>query len=114
MRDILNVGTFGNEFCTLTLICFSTINSLRRTRLAINAILFERFTAPSLLNMVIPLRTVVSQIVVLKYAVKWLQFEISLVARDVLVRTCREETMEERERVPGGRAVFSVARLLTG
>ena len=41
-------------------------------------------------------------------------FEISLVAADVLVGTCGEETMEERERVPGGRVVFSAVRPLTG
>ena len=64
--------------------------------------------------MTIPLRTVVCQLVVLKDAVKWLQFEISLVATDVLVGTCGEEIMEERERVPGGRVVFSAVRPLTG
>ena len=71
VHDILNVGTFANEFCTLTLICFSTINTLRHSRLKINAVLFERFTAPSFLNTTIPLRTVVCQLVVLKDAVKW-------------------------------------------
>ena len=74
VRDILNFGTFANEFCTLTLSCFSTIS-----RLTINAVLFERFTAPSFLNMTIPFRTVVCQVAVLKDALKWLQFEISLV-----------------------------------
>ena len=46
VRDILNVGTYADEFCTLTLICFSTINSPRQSCLTINGVLFERFIPP--------------------------------------------------------------------
>ena len=114
MRDILNIGTFANEFCTLTLICFSTINSLRHTRLTINAVLFERFTAPSFLNVTIPLRTVVCQLVVFKDSVKWLQFEISLAGSYRCVgQDVRGRNIGRKGNSPWGPRRFLILGILT-